>query len=97
MAMTAPSSSDLTRAPLTMFSEEEELFRAAVADLEMAIELLQVKPDAKARLRAGIGWRRQRQREFFEAGIRARFCQRLKGPVLTILGGDRRLILHRIS
>ena len=33
MAMTAPSSSDLTRAPLTMFSEEEELFRAAVADL----------------------------------------------------------------
>ncbi|WP_309669446.1 acyl-CoA dehydrogenase [Gemmatimonas sp.] len=31
--MTAPSSSDLTRAPLTMFSEEEELFRAAVADL----------------------------------------------------------------
>jgi len=32
-AMTASSIPDLSRAPLTMFSEEEELFRAAVADL----------------------------------------------------------------
>jgi alkylation response protein AidB-like acyl-CoA dehydrogenase len=49
MAMTAPSSSDLTRAPLTMFSEEEELFRAAVADLAEA----EVRPRVRAMEDAG--------------------------------------------
>jgi alkylation response protein AidB-like acyl-CoA dehydrogenase len=49
MAMTAPSSSDLTRAPLTMFSEEEELFRAAVADLAEQ----EVRPRVRAMEDAG--------------------------------------------
>jgi alkylation response protein AidB-like acyl-CoA dehydrogenase len=49
MAMTAPSSSDLTRAPLTMFSEEEELFRAAVADLAES----EVRPRVRAMEDAG--------------------------------------------
>lgn len=49
MAMTAPSSSDLTRAPLTMFSEEEELFRAAVADLAET----EVRPRVRAMEDAG--------------------------------------------
>jgi alkylation response protein AidB-like acyl-CoA dehydrogenase len=49
MAMTAPSASDLTRAPLTMFSEEEELFRAAVADLAES----EVRPRVRAMEDAG--------------------------------------------
>ncbi|QJR38211.1 acyl-CoA dehydrogenase [Gemmatimonas groenlandica] len=47
--MTAPSSADLTRAPLTMFSEEEELFRAAVADLAEQ----EVRPRVRAMEDAG--------------------------------------------
>ncbi|WP_425486219.1 acyl-CoA dehydrogenase family protein [Gemmatimonas groenlandica] len=49
MSMTAPSSADLTRAPLTMFSEEEELFRAAVADLAEQ----EVRPRVRAMEDAG--------------------------------------------
>jgi alkylation response protein AidB-like acyl-CoA dehydrogenase len=49
MAMTAPFPSDLTRAPLTMFSEEEELFRAAVADLAEQ----EVRPRVRAMEDAG--------------------------------------------
>ena len=49
MAMTAPSFRDLTRAPLTMFSEEEELFRAAVADLAES----EVRPRVRAMEDAG--------------------------------------------
>ena len=49
MAMTASSLPELTRAPLTMFSEEEELFRAAVADLAES----EVRPRVRAMEEAG--------------------------------------------
>ncbi len=49
MAMTASSFPDLSRAPLTMFSEEEELFRAAVADLAER----EVRPRVRAMEDAG--------------------------------------------
>ena len=48
-AMTASSLPDLSRAPLTLFSEEEELFRAAVADLAES----EVRPRVRAMEEAG--------------------------------------------
>jgi len=48
-AMTASSLPDLSRAPLTIFSEEEELFRAAVADLAES----EVRPRVRAMEEAG--------------------------------------------
>ena len=47
--MTASSLPDLSRAPLTLFSEEEELFRAAVADLAES----EVRPRVRAMEEAG--------------------------------------------
>lgn len=49
MAMTDTSAPELSRAPLTMFSEEEELFRAAVADLAAS----EVRPRVRAMEDAG--------------------------------------------
>jgi alkylation response protein AidB-like acyl-CoA dehydrogenase len=47
--MTAPGTTDLSHAPLTVLSEEEELFRAAVAELAES----EVRPRVKAMEEAG--------------------------------------------